>query len=73
MSGSTRVDRLGITTVEQLWNGFDSDAELSCTERNAQINYNNRFCKQFHQKSIFLLLNLVRLELRSASESIQVV
>ena len=55
-------------STKRLWNDFDSDTDISMN-RTLCINYHNVFCKHLTKMSIFLLL--VRLELRSASESIQ--
>ena len=49
LSRSSRLARPGISTVERLLNGFDSDAVLF-------INYNKVFCKQFDQNEHFSLL-----------------
>ena len=35
LSRPFRLARLGISPLERLWNGFDSDAELFMTEPNA--------------------------------------
>ena len=43
---SFRLARLGISPLERLWNGFDSDAELF-------INYYNVFCKKFDRNEHF--------------------
>ena len=57
-----RLARPGISPLERLWNGFDSDAEL---------NHYNVFCMRFDGlMNMFRFLNLVQLQLRSASEAI---
>ena len=64
LSRSFRLAWPGISPLDRLWNAFDSDAEL-----NAEILI-TYFVSSLTKMSIFRLLNLVRLELRSASESI---
>ena len=64
LSRSSRLAQPGISTFNRLWNGFDFDAVFS----HAHITY---FESSWAEMSIFHLLNLVQLELRSASESIQ--
>ena len=64
LSRSFRLAQPGISTFNRLWNGFDFDAVFS----HAHITY---FESSWAEMSIFHLLNLVQLELRSASESIQ--
>ena len=59
----------------RLWSDFRETAliqtpNFSCTEPNASIII-KYFVSSLTEMSIFLLLNLFRLELRSASESIQ--
>ena len=56
-----------ISPLERLWNGFDSD--VLCTEPNAEIIIITYFVSSFFV-SIFRLLKLVQLQLRSASQSI---
>ena len=51
-SRSSRLAQLGILTVEWLWIGFDSDAELLMYRAKCK-NYNNVFCKQFDQNEHF--------------------
>ena len=46
LSRSFRLARPGISPLERLWNGFDSDAELFMYETYC-INYYNVFFKQF--------------------------
>ena len=53
--------------TKRLWNDFDSDTDISMY-RTLCINYYNVFCKHLTKMRIFILL--LRLELRSASESI---
>ena len=72
LSRSSYPAQPGILTLDPLWNAFDADAELFMYKTKS-INSYNVFCKQFTEMSIFRLLNLVRLELRSASGSIQLV
>ena len=64
LSRSSRLAQPGISTFNRLWNGFDFDAVFS----HAHITY---FESSWAEMSLFHLLNLVQLELRSASESIQ--
>ena len=68
---SFRLARLGISPLERLWNGFDSDTELFMYQTQCIIIIITYFVSSLTEMSIFLLLNLVWLELRSASESIQ--
>ena len=74
LSRSFRLARQGISPLERLWNGFHSDAELftAYSEPNAQfiITY---LVISLTEMSIFLLLSLVRLELRSTCELIHLV
>ena len=76
LSRSFRLARPGISPLDRLWHALDSgDARagnFSCTEPNAKILI-TYFVSSLTEMRIFLLLNLVRLELRSASESIQLV
>ena len=69
LSRSFRLARPGISPLDRLWNTFDSDAELFMSEPNAEILI-TYFVSSLTKMSIFRLLNLVQLELRSASESI---
>ena len=51
-SRSFRLARSGISPLERLWNGFDSDAE-HFMYRTYCINYYNVFCKQFDRNEHF--------------------
>ena len=63
LSRFSRLARPGIATLERFWKGFDLDAVFF----HAHITH---FESSLAEMSIFHLLNLVQLELRSASESI---
>ena len=52
MTQSFRLVRLGISPLERLWNGFDSDAGLFMY-RTLCTNYYNVFCKQFERNEHF--------------------
>ena len=52
LSRSFRLSRPGISPLERLWNGFDSDTELFMY-RIKCINYYNVFCKQFDRNEHF--------------------
>ena len=57
LSRSSHLAWLGISTVERLWNSFDSDAELFMYRTfhvpNLIVNYYIVFCKQFDQNEHF--------------------
>ena len=54
LSCSSRLAWRGISPLERLWNGFDSDTELFSHVPNLMhINYDNVFCKQFDQNEHF--------------------
>ena len=55
------------STLDRLWNGFDSDAELFMRRTKCINYYVTYFLSKFTGMNIFHLLNQVRLELRSAS------
>ena len=46
LSRSSRLAQPGISPLDELWNGFDSDADLSMY-RTRCISYYDLFCKQF--------------------------
>ena len=72
LSCSFRLARPGIPPLDRLWNAFDSDAALFMYRTKCIHSYNVfQFVSSLTEMSIFLLLNLVQLELKSASESIQ--
>ena len=70
LSRSFRQARPGTSPLDRLWNAFDSDAELFMYRAKCKNSY-NVFASSLTEMRIFSLLNLVRLELRSASESLQ--
>ena len=55
------------STLDRLWNGFDSDAELFMCRTKCINYYVTYFLSKFTEMNIFHLLNQVGLELRSAS------
>ena len=52
LSRSFCLARPGISPLERLWKGFDSDAELFMYGTQC-VNYYNVFCKQFDQNAHF--------------------
>ena len=72
LSRSFRLARPGISPLERLWNGFDSDAELFIYP-NLMHKLLTYFVTTLTEMGILRLLNLVQQQLRSASESIQLV
>ena len=52
-SRSFRLARLGISTLDRLKNGFDSDAELFMYRTKCGINSYNVFSKQFNRNEYF--------------------
>ena len=69
LSRSFRLARPGISPLDRLWTPLIQTPNFSCTEPNAEILI-TYFVSSLTEMCIFRLLNLVRLELRSASESL---
>ena len=70
LSRSSRLAQPGISPLDEYWDDFDSDADLSMN-RTRCISYYDVFWKQFDRSEYFSPLEFSTVELRSASESIQ--